>query len=439
MTRNPDEDAVTFANRVKAEIARQGVESITVDDKHFYVLANKKGSDWNPGSKKLGFYLFQVPQAAPRNTKDKKGNVVENVKCLISWNNKLDIGNCDMAIMSENLTRPDGTQETRQSIVVSYKMIGINTFNVFCFDLHEGYLIKYWYEGYQLWESPIRGFLLQNNDFLMLSKDGINLIALGAKPNKLVLDKDNQKRLMHSLGSCDYLKVARTNHLLFACQYYEDRQICLQEQYQDQDGDTRFDDIFKIKIYEITLRELLLVQSIYNCRTQSDIELLVEAQPDPKIFFKVFLELGVKSLVPYLAFDTRSMRSLLGEHNKQHFGDEFPLFYKNEEGRSAIDTALANNQIRSVNLMVDYIVQYQNSFYFAHLFQYNVVELLNKGVAMTRLFRSRIFNHTFDYDEWPSTNHNTNKILAPYNESMFALRHHYAKVFPRVAKADAKK
>ena len=29
----------------------------------------------------------------------------------------------------------------------------------------------------------------------MLSKDGINLIALGAKPNKLVLDKDKQKRL----------------------------------------------------------------------------------------------------------------------------------------------------------------------------------------------------------------------------------------------------
>jgi hypothetical protein len=60
-------------------------------------------------------------------------------------------------------------------------MIGFNTFNVFCFDLMENYLIKYWYEGYQLWESPIRGFLLTSNDFLMLSKDGINLISLGHK------------------------------------------------------------------------------------------------------------------------------------------------------------------------------------------------------------------------------------------------------------------
>ena len=78
------------------------------------------------------------------------------------------------------------------------------------------------------------------------------------------------------------------------------------------------------------------------------------------VFFKVFLELGIKSLVPFLAFDARSMRSLLDKNNKSYFDDEFPLFYKNNDGRSAIDTALENNQIRSVNLMIDYIVAYQN-------------------------------------------------------------------------------
>ena len=102
-------------------------------------------------------------------------------------------------------------------------MIGINTFNVFCINLDGEYLIRYWYEGYQLWESPIKGFLLTSNDFMMLSKDGINLIALGNKEQKLVRDKDDQKRLMHSLGSCDYLKIEPTNHLLFACQFYSDR------------------------------------------------------------------------------------------------------------------------------------------------------------------------------------------------------------------------
>lgn len=163
---------------------------------------------------------------------------------------------------------------------------------------------------------------------------------------------------MHSLGSCDYLKIESTNHLLFACQYYDDRQICLQEQFNDVDGFTHFDDIFRIKINEITLRELLLIQSIYNCKTQSDIEIIVEDQPNPLIFYKVFLELGVKSLIPFLAFDARTVRSLLSDKNKKYFNDEFPLFYKNEDGRSAIDTALDNNQIRSVNLMIDYIVEY---------------------------------------------------------------------------------
>lgn len=100
-------------------------------------------------------------QATPRDVKDKNGKVIKkNIKTLISWNNKLDIGNSEMAIMKEEVTLPNGKKGMKSAIVVSYKMIGINTFNVFCFDLGIDYLIKYWYEGYQLWESPIRGFLL---------------------------------------------------------------------------------------------------------------------------------------------------------------------------------------------------------------------------------------------------------------------------------------
>lgn len=119
------------------------------------------------------------------------------------------------------------------------------------------------------------------------------------------------------------------------------------------------------------------------------------------------------------------MRGLLADHNKKYFSDEFPVFFKNEEGRSAIDTALDNNQIRSVNLMIDYIVEYQNSYFYSHLFHYNAIDLLNKGVKLEELFKSNIFNHTFDYDEWPSTNSDVNKAMAPFNDSMFRLRSHY--------------
>jgi len=169
----------------------------------------------------------------------------------------------------------------------------------------------------------------------------------------------------------------------------------------------------------------MLVQSIYACKTQSDIELLVIAQPNPSIFFKVFLELGFKSMVSYLAFDSRSIKALLSEENSKYFNSKFPVFYKNEDQSTAIDISLEMNQIRSVNLMIDYICKFQNSYVYSHLFENNLVDLINKGVKMTDLFNSNVFNHTFDYDEWPATNADTRKIIVPYNKSIFKLRYEY--------------
>ena len=65
--------------------------------------------------------------------------------------------------------------------------------------------------------------------------------------------------MVHSLGKCNYLKIEPTNHILFAFQFYDDRNICIQEEYENNEGETGFDDIFKIKIHEVTLRELLLL------------------------------------------------------------------------------------------------------------------------------------------------------------------------------------
>ena len=96
-------------------------------------------------------------------------------------------------------------------------------------------------------------------------------------------------------------------------------------------------------------------------------------QPNPTFFFKVFLELGRKSMLQYIAFDYRSMRTLLDEGNEQYFTSQFPLFYKNEDGNSALDVALDKNLIRSVNLFNDYICKYQNTYIFAHLFEHNLL------------------------------------------------------------------
>lgn len=66
---------------------------------------------------------------------------------LINWSNKLDIGNCDMQMMTEIKKDDEGRSTREKSIVISYKSVGINTFNVFVIDLQTN-LIKYWHEGY---------------------------------------------------------------------------------------------------------------------------------------------------------------------------------------------------------------------------------------------------------------------------------------------------
>jgi len=52
----------------------------------------------------------------------------------------LDIADCDMALMMDKRTR------MKTDMVVSYKNIGINTFNVFVYDLKTK-LIKYNFEA----------------------------------------------------------------------------------------------------------------------------------------------------------------------------------------------------------------------------------------------------------------------------------------------------
>ena len=106
------------------------------------------------------------------------------------------------------------------------------------------------------------------------------------------------------------------------------------------------------------------------------------------------------------------------------------------ESDSALDIALDQNQIRSVNMMIDYIVKYQNNYVYQDLFISNFVEMAKKGVTMTKLVKSKIFNYTFDFDQWPGTNANTERLLVPYNDSIFKIRHHYQNLFPELHAAD---
>mmetsp|Transcript_802 Transcript_802/g.1014 ORF Transcript_802/g.1014 Transcript_802/m.1014 type:complete len:155 (-) Transcript_802:1707-2171(-) len=148
----------------------------------------------------------------------------KEAKFLIKWKNKLDIGDTNFYVLRN---RAQGLKE----IIISYKTIYINTYNVVCMDVSSSneFSLIFRHESFQLWESKVKGFLMSTNEFMILSKDGINLISLNKQRNRIVKDSEGFERSLHSLGSCDYMKLEPTNHVLFACQFYENRQICLSE------------------------------------------------------------------------------------------------------------------------------------------------------------------------------------------------------------------
>ena len=57
----------------------------------------------------------------------------------------------------------------------------------------------------------------------------------------------------------------------------------------------------------------------------------------------MFLELGFKNMLSMLSFDSRSVKSLLSEDNRDYFSDEFPIIFRNSKRQSAIDIALDAN------------------------------------------------------------------------------------------------
>lgn len=88
--------------------------------------------------------------------------------------------------------------------------------------------------------------------------------------------------------------------------------------------------------------------------------------------------------------------------------------------KSAIDTALENNQLRAINLIIDYLVKHQNSYVYFFLFRENFIKLLRKGsINISALLNSNIFYHQFDFMGWPSIHEDDSTILAPYNNSLF--------------------
>lgn len=158
--------------------------------------------------------------------------------------------------------------------MVSYKAVHINTYNVLIVNLSTR-MIEYRYESYHLWEANIRSIMLENHDCIIFSQAGMYTISVGRRPKRVIQDQSGVEWMMHSLSSCDDLILEESNHLLFVMKD-DHLEISIQEQYHDETGETFFEDIYKLNMKEMTLRELMLCQSIYSCRQQYDIINLIK-------------------------------------------------------------------------------------------------------------------------------------------------------------------
>lgn len=128
-----------------------------IEAQMFYLLANKyKG--------KLGVFLIKFEEEDPL-----------KYNFFLKYKNKLDIADADIAVMRNEKKR-------LKELVVSYKSININTYNVYVVDISGN---DPWplfrHESFQLWESQISAFYLEKSkDYVMINRDGISVLSLGS-------------------------------------------------------------------------------------------------------------------------------------------------------------------------------------------------------------------------------------------------------------------
>ena len=118
---------------------------------------------------------------------------------------------------------------------------------------------------------------------------------------------------------------------------------------------------------------------------------------------------------------------------------QYPIFYKmrhviNGEAFnvSALDVALENNQIRALNIIIKYIIEYQNSFAFYFLFDEIFLQLLEKGIIVTGLLESDIFCHVFEVEDYPLIHPNSDVHIQPFNGCIFQLKGTYMQTFDQI-------
>ena len=56
---------------------------------------------------------------------------------------------------------------------------------------------------------------MSTNDFIQLSKEGMSVLnLLGIKDKRIIVDRNDYSWVLHSLSSCNYLKIDQNNFIM---------------------------------------------------------------------------------------------------------------------------------------------------------------------------------------------------------------------------------
>lgn len=64
------------------------------------------------------------------------------------------------------------------------------------------------------------------------------------------------------------------------------------------------------------------------------------------------------------------------------------------------------------------------------LFRGIFAELMHKGLTLQPLLSSNIFYKKLEFEDWPQAHSCLDKMLVPYNGSLFEMRYNYDEIYP---------
>eukprot|EP00347_Sterkiella_histriomuscorum_P003632 403363541 len=125
-------------------------------------------------------------------------------------------------------------------------------------------------------------------------------------------------------------------------------------------------------------------------------------------FLMYYPEIG--NIINVVAKRPRVLEYLIKELQLQTLSN-LPILMLIVNGESALDVAIRSNQIKSVILLLDLIVKFQNNHSFNHLVDKNLLTLIEKQINLAEYFESNLPLIKINHKNFPDLHHDDEEII----------------------------